>query len=899
VIGHTISHYRITEKIGGGGMGVVYKAEDTKLKRTVALKFLPPDLVHDDDSKQRFLHEAQAASAIQHNNICVVHDIDETNDGQMFIVMDLYQGGTLKKKIEAGPLGIIEALEHALQIAEGLAEAHKRGIIHRDLKPANVMIAESGVAKIVDFGLAKLVGMTKLTRTGSTLGTIAYMSPEQLQGVEVDARADIFSFGVVTFEMLTRQLPFQGDHEAALMYSIINEEPQSIEKYRRDAPPVIVNLIERCLEKNPADRYQTFQDCAIEVRRALRQSGSALMAIGADDAIVERGVSVRSPGKRKARDGRFVQPVRNRWYFALAVVVIGTIVVGYLLSLGRSAEKQGLPVPATFTQVTFQDGMEIAPNISPNGEFVAYQKRVDGRMHILLQKIGGSNTIDLTKDSKLDCLDPKFSPNGDQIAFWSQGDSGGVYVVGAMGESQRRIADMATGGGISWLPDGRKLLVSKVNRVNVGASARGELWVIDLSGGERKFLTQGGEFLEPLMSPHGKRIAFWREENGIAQIFTMPGVGGPVVLVTPDSFRSVSPHWSPDGRFIYFQSDRGGTWNLRRIAIDEETGELMGVPRPILTPAMNSILGSISKDGKRLIYMSTRSEMNLSKVQIDAGKATVIQKPALIWASSAFYFNNMPVHSPDGQWIAASNGTNAGVQGDLFVIRNDGSGFRKLTDDPAEDILWQWSSDGEKLVFVSNRNDQGYQVWVIRPDGSGLEQLTKLKSKPSFVHLLPRGRALILNLDSDATCLVDLTRPLDERKPLPLPPYDSNGNRFRAWSVLPDGKQIFGGVVDSSLKSTLPGSYLFDMERQKYTKVLDRTFPAVSWLSDNRRFVSNVKGDFYVVDIKTKEERLLLRSSDYSQRPLRNGGVSWDAKFLYLIVQNTQSDIWLAKLQEE
>jgi serine/threonine protein kinase len=211
MIGKTISHYKITEKLGGGGMGIVYKAEDTKLIRTVALKFLPPELTRDPDSKKRFIHEAQAASALQHNNICTIHDVDETEDGQSFIVMDFYDGETLKKKIERKPLDIDESIEISIQVAQGLDKAHKKDIVHRDIKPANIMITEEGTPKIVDFGLAKLTSFTRLTKEGVSVGTVAYMSPEQTKSEEVDSRSDIWSLGIVLYEMITGQMPFRGD----------------------------------------------------------------------------------------------------------------------------------------------------------------------------------------------------------------------------------------------------------------------------------------------------------------------------------------------------------------------------------------------------------------------------------------------------------------------------------------------------------------------------------------------------------------------------------------------------------------------------------------------------------------------------------------------------------------
>jgi TolB-like protein/Flp pilus assembly protein TadD/predicted Ser/Thr protein kinase len=260
VIGRTISHYRVLGKIGEGGMGVVYKAEDTKLKRTVALKFLPPDLTRNPEAKARFIHEAQAASALDHPNICTIHEIDETDEGQVFICMSCYEGETLKEKIKHGPLTLEEAVGIAEFMARGLVKAHASGIVHRDIKPANILVTEDGQVKILDFGLAKLAGQTRLTRTGTTVGTVAYMSPEQARGDEITRRTDIWSLGVVLYEMLTGRLPFKGDYDQAVIYSVLNEHPQPISDLHSGVASELEQLITRALAKDAEERYGQASD---------------------------------------------------------------------------------------------------------------------------------------------------------------------------------------------------------------------------------------------------------------------------------------------------------------------------------------------------------------------------------------------------------------------------------------------------------------------------------------------------------------------------------------------------------------------------------------------------------------------------------------------------------------
>jgi TolB-like protein len=321
MIGKTISHYKVLEKLGEGGMGVVYKAEDTKLKRTVGLKFLPPELTRDSQAKERFVHEAQAASALDHPNICTIHEIDETDEGQTFIVMACYEGESLKSKIDRGPLRLDEALDIGIQIAGALTKAHSQGIVHRDIKPANILMTKDGLVKIVDFGLAKLVG-AKLTKTGWTLGTAQYMSPEQARGEEVDGRSDIFSLGAVLYEMICGRPAFPSEYEQAVLYAIMNAEPEPVTALRSGIPMELERIVKKALAKKPSERYQHADDLIVDLKKVAQgpQTGA-----GAGSERFRTGASRRS---------------RALWMAVASVVVAAIAISAYFSFRGKRASNE-------------------------------------------------------------------------------------------------------------------------------------------------------------------------------------------------------------------------------------------------------------------------------------------------------------------------------------------------------------------------------------------------------------------------------------------------------------------------------------------------------------------------------------------------------------------------------
>jgi hypothetical protein len=365
-VGQTISHYRIEERLGGGGMGVVYKAQDLRLDRYVALKFLPPATDDDEERLKRLIVEARAASALDHPNICTIYQIDQTHDGHWFIVMAYYAGETLKAHIERRPMPVAEVLDYAAQMAQGLIKAHKEGIVHRDLKPANLILTPEGVVKILDFGLAQLVAQTKLTAPGTRLGTPAYMSPEQAQGQPLDHRTDIWSLGVVIYEMLAGRSPFKGEYELAVIYSIVNEEPTALEQVRPDTPPELLRLVARALSKDPRARYQRVEDVLHEIEllrgTPTMQPQALPVAAGPVSAPPDAATPVPQPALRAAA------PKKVLAYLALAAAAVILVVLALVLRTPPAAEPPAPPSQGAVTETPAvpEDGLAGQPSVAPD-----------------------------------------------------------------------------------------------------------------------------------------------------------------------------------------------------------------------------------------------------------------------------------------------------------------------------------------------------------------------------------------------------------------------------------------------------------------------------------------------------------------------------------------------------
>ncbi len=833
--GRTISHFRIGEPLGSGGMGVVYAAEDIRLGRPVALKFLAPEVVRNPEAKARFLTEARAASALDHANLCTIHEAGESEDGLLFLAMPRYDGESLERRIARGPLPVEEALEIAVQAARGLAKAHEHGIIHRDVKPGNLFVTRDGVVKILDFGIAKLAGEAGPTQTGSALGTPSYMAPEQMRGKAVDARADVWSLGVVFYEMLAGRRPFVGGVGAAVVHAVLHEAPEPLAYLRPDVPAELARMISRMLAKDPGQRYADAAEALAELRSVL-----VLPATGS-----------LSPAAALRRPRRW--PGWLGWAAALGAVALAVGVAVGLLVWRRGGADPPL-VPGQIVQLTDLPGPETFPSLSPDGMFFVYTKVIDGNFDLFLQRVAGGKPINLTADSPAHDYQPAFSPDNQQIAFRSEREGGGIFLMGALGESVKRLTDF--GFNPAWSPDGREIAVSTegVFGPRVRSSLSQIVRINVATGAQQPLGVQNG--VQPAWSPNGLRIAFW----GVAQpghrrvIWTIPVGGGAPATVVDDAFYNWSPVWSPDGRFLYFASDRSGSMNLWRVAVDERSGRVLGTPQPITTSSESSTLPSLARDGHRLIYATDSSRSFVELVPFDPETAQVDGPPTLAYQGARAIISCDI--SPDGAWLAL--GAFSPTE-DLLLIRPDGGDLRQLTNDPERDRAPFWSPDGRRILFFSNRSGK-YEAWTIRPDGSGLTQITHIPDQPVFQPFWsPDGQQIGFFYPSRGTALLDLRRPTS--RPRVLPPVEG-GQIFAgsAWSK--DSGSLAGGISTRQSEG-VDGVILWSLLDNTHRRLSQEGYDPV-FLRRGRRLLFKEGGNIRLVDVASGVVRTVLSPPSYS-----------------------------------
>jgi eukaryotic-like serine/threonine-protein kinase len=735
MIGQTFLQYKILEKLGEGGMGVVYKAQDTKLDRAVALKFLPVHLNATEQDKARFLQEAKAAAALNHPNICSVMDVQE-QDGQMFIVMEFVEGQTLKEKMRG--MTQKQAIETGMQIADGLAAAHEKGIVHRDIKPENIMVRKDGIVQIMDFGLAKLQGVSRLTKEGSTVGTAGYMSPEQVQGHDVDHRSDIFSLGVLLYEMLTGELPFRGVHETAMQYEIVNVEATPMSAVKPEIPADLDAIVLECLAKEPDERYQSAKEVAKDLRRFKRESSKQRVSRVSRVAPIEH---VRVGGS--SSDGTAQRaPVRSLqipWIVAGGSLVIAVAVL-LLHFLWKPSSDQpvirftiGTPEHSAFAGQ--------ACKVSPDGQSFAFVAR-DSSGRSLLWVRSLSSLVPLALAGTDEATFPFWSPDGRFIAFFAGGK---LKKIDRTGGSVQTICDAEDGRGGSWGKEGIIVFApsyaSGLHQVlATGGTAAPVTW-IDTTGKEDSHRW-------PFFLPDGRRFVYLRRgasENAGIYLGFLDGQQSKLLVRLKTNAEFVPPDhllYLRDRTLVAQTLDAGkGVLLDDAVGIAENVGGDVGYNFGFFSASMNGTLayssgGGISfrqfawydRTGKRLStvggagfnfdFALSPDEKRLAFRRVDAetGNHDLWILDLIRQTESRFTFrptlDDDPVWSPDGEYVIFDSNP-AGIP-NIFRKRASGAGTEEvlLKADTAA-FPYDWSVDGRFILYSKPSPKGNPDIWVL------------------------------------------------------------------------------------------------------------------------------------------------------------------------------------------
>jgi Tol biopolymer transport system component len=533
--------------------------------------------------------------------------------------------------------------------------------------------------------------------------------------------------------------------------------------------------------------------------------------------------------------------------------------------------------------------------LSPDGRSLVYASQASGNWDIYFQRVGGTTVLNLTKDSAADDTQPAFSPDGEWIAFRSERDGGGLFVMGATGEDVRRLSDQ--GFHPSWSADAREIAASTGNFPDPeNLSRRGELIVVEVATGRTRVMSQAGQAQQPHWSPHGHRIAYWGRpgEAGHRDLWTVAPSGGAAVPVTIDAATDWNPVWSPDGRSLFFSSDRGGSMNLWRVPIDEKSGAVLGQPQPVTTPSPYSGYMSMSRDGLRIAYANITIDENLFKIGFDAAReATAGQPTAVTDGTRSILF---PDVSPNGEWVVAA--PSAG-QEDVLVVRTDGSGFRKLTDDAHRDRAPRWSPDGKTIAFHSDRSGT-FQLWTINADGSGLRQVTNSDIVITDLIWSPDGTRMAARTPArpqrpQRVLVFDFRKPWTDQMPeaLPLSLPDAVTVFTNSWSA--NGRRLALNAFGSDPSA---GIYIYDFETRQIQRVSELApfgGGRARWLSDNRRLLVADRGRLHLINTVTAKSHEIL---SVSPNAIIGHSISRDDQLIVFGLRSSKADIWLASAED-
>jgi Tol biopolymer transport system component len=726
--GARVGNYEILGPLGAGGMGEVYRARDVRIDREVAIKVLPPSFAGEPGRLRRFELEARTVGRLSHPNILTLFDLG-SHEGSPYLVCELLEGRTLRERLAGGGLPPAEARELALQIARGLAAAHERGIVHRDLKPENLFIARHGLVKILDFGLAKVETPVVTpppadlnaaptvflpTEVGTVLGTVGYMSPEQVRGRGIDPRSDVFSFGVILHEMLAGGRPFERETAAETMTAILRQEPPSLPA---GVPEDLRRLVRRCLAKPAEERLA---------------SGQELVA----------ALEAAAPTERPA--------VRPLWIAGAAMVATAALAAALLHFMGQSPGDAALPV-LRLSQITLTEATESSPAFSPDGTRLLYTAET-GRLRQIRVRDLGTGTDAAVTQGEHDDLMPAWAPDGKAFLFvrarqpglrLEPGDIFGVYSGGDVYEHvlesgvERRLAENAFNPAVS--PDGGRIAV------DAAWAGPSRIWVVDRQGRNPMQVTtdtsEAVNHLRPRWSPDGRRLVYEHLERTRFDIRIVDIGTRAIVTVTDDLFQDLDPVFSASGHELFFSSYRSGGLNIWRFALDG-AGRPAGRPEQVTTGAGQDLEPSPASDGHRMAFAVLLQNASIWKLPVDPTSGRPVGPPVQVVATTRQ--DSRGAWAPDGRRIAF-NSDRAGEM-NIWLYDTASGAARQLTSGPGGDFQPSWSPDGRRLAFFSQRAGNS-DIWTVDIESGGLAQLTRGHAMEINPFFSPDGRRIAYQSD--------------------------------------------------------------------------------------------------------------------------------------------------------